>query len=162
MPSVLIRRADAAATVRNILGRSTLFRSGITADLLGQAAFILVALALCRLLKGVDQTLAALMVILLVVQIPLAFAAEVHRLDVLDILEGAGPAAVFGAAPRGTLAMNTRRPADAGENQRSACSSPAAQFRTTVRTVASFSETGSSIRKRPSGATSQSDACVPG
>ena len=105
MPSVLIRRGDAEATVRNILGRTTLYRSGITADLLAQAAFILVALALWRLLKNVDGTLAALMVILLVVQIPLAFAAEVHRLDVLDILNGAGPAAAFGAAQRNAQAM---------------------------------------------------------
>jgi hypothetical protein len=93
-------RGDAAETARRILAAPTLFRAGIAADLLGQAAFILVALALYRLLKGVDRTLAALMVILLVVQIPLAYAAEVHRLGVLDILDGAGPVAAVGEAQR--------------------------------------------------------------
>jgi hypothetical protein len=44
--------------------------------------------------------LAALMVVLLVVQIPLAYAAEVHRLAVLDILDGQGPVAGLGAAAR--------------------------------------------------------------
>jgi hypothetical protein len=98
VPSLLIVRGDAAETARRILASQTLFRGGIAADLLGQAAFILVALALYRLLKGVDRTMAALMVILLVVQIPLAYAAEVHRLAVLDILDGAGPAAALGEA----------------------------------------------------------------
>jgi hypothetical protein len=100
VPSRLVVRGDAAETARRILASPTLFRSGIVADLLGQAAFIVVALALYRLLKGVDRLLAALMVVLLVVQIPLAYAAEVHRLAVLDILDGAGPVAVLGAAAR--------------------------------------------------------------
>jgi hypothetical protein len=105
VPSVLIVRGDAAATARKILASETLFRGGIVADLLGQAAFILVALLLYRLLKGVDETLAVLMVILLVVQIPLAFAAEVHRLGVLELLDGTGPAATFGEAQRNAQMM---------------------------------------------------------
>jgi len=105
VPSVLVVRGDAAATARKILASETLFRAGIVADLLGQAAFILVALLLYRLLKGVDKKLAALMVILLVVQIPLAFAAEVHRLGVLELLDGAGPAAALGEAQRNAQMM---------------------------------------------------------
>ncbi|HET9794468.1 MAG TPA: DUF4386 domain-containing protein [Thermoanaerobaculia bacterium] len=105
VPSVLIVRGDAAATARKILASETLFRAGIVADLLAQAAFILVALALYRLLKGVDRNLAALMVILLVVQIPLAFAAEVHRLAVLNLLDGASPASAFGEAQRNAQMM---------------------------------------------------------
>jgi len=100
VPSRLVVRGDAAETARRILASPALFRGGIVADLLAQAAFILLALALYRLFKGVDRTLAALMVILLVVQIPLAYAAEVHRLDVLDILDGAGPGAALGEAQR--------------------------------------------------------------
>jgi len=50
VPSALIVSYDAAATARNLLASQTLFRSGIVADLLGQAAFILVALVLYRLL----------------------------------------------------------------------------------------------------------------
>src|SRR5512135_2947538 len=105
VPSVLIVRGNAAATARKILASETLFRAGIVADLLGQTAFILVALALYRLLKDVDRNLAALMVILLVVQIPLAFAAEVHRLAVLNVLSGTGPAAAFGESQRNAQMM---------------------------------------------------------
>ncbi|HKB70345.1 MAG TPA: DUF4386 domain-containing protein [Thermoanaerobaculia bacterium] len=105
VPSVLVVRGDAAATARRILASETLFRGGIVADLLGQAAFILVALALYRLLRGVNKVLAVLMVILLVVQIPLAFAAEIHRLAVLNILDGAGPAAAFSEAQRNAQVM---------------------------------------------------------
>jgi len=101
VPSRLVVRGDAAETARRILASPTLFRAGIVADLFGQAAFIVVAFALYRLLKGVDRPLAALMVVLLVVQIPLAYAAEVHRLDVLDILDSAGPA----AAQRGMTSL---------------------------------------------------------
>ncbi len=100
VPSVLVVHGNAAATAHNILPSETLYRSGIVADLLGQALFILVALALHRLLKGVGRTLAALMVILLVVPIPIAFVAEVGHLQVLKVLDGAGPAAAFSEAQR--------------------------------------------------------------
>lgn len=105
VPSVLFVRGNAAATAAKILASPTLFRAGIVADLLAYPAFILVALALHRLLKGVDRTLAALMVILLVLQVPLAYAAEVHHLAVLKILDPAGPAAVFTEAQRNAQVM---------------------------------------------------------
>ncbi len=105
VPSALIHSGDAAATARNLLAHETYFRSGIVADLLGQAAFILVALVLYRLLEGVGRMAAALMVILLVVQVPLAFVAEAHHLDALKVLHGAGVASAFGVAERDALAM---------------------------------------------------------
>lgn len=105
VPSLLIVRGDAAATAKNILASATLFRGAIVADLLSQAAFILIAMALYRLLKGVDKPLAALMVILLVVQIPLAYAAEVHHLAALKILDASGPAAAFAVAQRNAQMM---------------------------------------------------------
>ena len=100
VPSALIVHGNAAATAHNILASETFFRSGIVANLIGQAGFILVALALYRLLKGVDKRLAALMVILLVVSIPIAFLAEVNHLDILKLLDSAGPAAAFSEAQR--------------------------------------------------------------
>jgi hypothetical protein len=105
VPSALIVHGNAAATAHNILASPTFFRSGMVADLICHALFILVALALYRLLKGVDRTLAALMVILLVVQVPLAFVAEVGRLNALKLLDGAGPAAAFSEAQRNALMM---------------------------------------------------------
>lgn len=60
----LILRDDAAATARNIATHELLFREGIVADLLAGLSCIVVALALFRLLQGVDRNLAVLMVIL--------------------------------------------------------------------------------------------------
>jgi hypothetical protein len=105
VPSSLIARGDPGATARHIMASKTFYRSGIVADLLSQVLFILVALVLYRLLKGVDQTLAVLMVIFLVVQIPLAFAAETKHLAVLTFLDNPGVAAAFSEAQRNALAM---------------------------------------------------------
>lgn len=105
VPTKLIVHGDPAATARNILASPTLFRSGVVADLLGQAAFVLIAVLLYRLLKGVDRTLAILMVILLAAQVPIVFAAEVHRLAALRILDPAGPMAALGEAHRNAQMM---------------------------------------------------------
>jgi len=105
VPSSVIVRHDAAATVRNLLASETFFRSGIVADLVGHALFILAALVLYRLLGAVGKTTAALMLILLVVQIPIVFVAEVHRLDALDLLHVGGPVAAFSEAQRNALVM---------------------------------------------------------
>jgi Domain of unknown function (DUF4386) len=52
VPSKLIVHGNAAATANNIAASETLFRFGIVAQLIGQAGFIFVALALYDLLKG--------------------------------------------------------------------------------------------------------------
>jgi hypothetical protein len=64
IPSVLLVHGDAAATAHNIAAHELLFRFGIVSDLLAGLSCIVVALALYRVLKGVDQNLAVLMVIL--------------------------------------------------------------------------------------------------
>jgi hypothetical protein len=60
----LIVRQDASATANNIKAHELLFRMGIVSDVLAGISCILVALALFQVLKGVDQKLAVLMVIL--------------------------------------------------------------------------------------------------
>ena len=60
----LIMRQDASATANNIRAHELLFRMGIVSDVLAGISCILVALALYQVLKGVDQRLAVLMVIL--------------------------------------------------------------------------------------------------
>ena len=74
VPNKLIVHANAAATANNILASETLFRLGIAGELIGQAVFVFVALALYDLLKGVNQRHASLMVLLIVVSIPIAFS----------------------------------------------------------------------------------------
>ena len=73
VPNKLIVHGNATVTINNITASETLFRLGIAAELIGQALFIFVALALYDLLKGVNQRLAMLMLILIVVSIPSRF-----------------------------------------------------------------------------------------
>ncbi len=93
VPSVLVVPGDAAATSRNILASEWLFRSGTVGLLISQIIFILLAIALYRLLKAVNRDLAVLMVILVLVQVPILFLNEVNHLAVLDVLGGAGQGA---------------------------------------------------------------------
>ena len=79
VPDKLIVHGNAAATVNNIAAHEMLFRFGIAGQLIGQAAFIFVALALYDLLKGINQRHAWLMVILIVVSIPIAFVNELNH-----------------------------------------------------------------------------------
>lgn len=64
IPSKLIVRGDASATACNILAHEALFRWGIVADLVAGTILIFVVLALYRLLRPVNRSLAVLMVIL--------------------------------------------------------------------------------------------------
>src|SRR5439155_11947360 len=64
IPSTLFVRGNAPATANNIAAHELLFRLGIATDLFCGTILIFLVLALYRLLKGVDQNLAVLMVIL--------------------------------------------------------------------------------------------------
>jgi Domain of unknown function (DUF4386) len=73
VPSKLIVHGNAAATAKNIAASESLFRLGIAGELIGQAGFIFVVLALYDLLKGVNRWHASLLVTLIVVSIPIRF-----------------------------------------------------------------------------------------
>ena len=102
VPSKLIVHGNAAATASNIAASETLFRLGIAAVLIGQAAFIFVALALYDLLKGVSRRHASLMVILIVVSIPIALVNELNSIAALVLVRGES---VFEKPQRDALAM---------------------------------------------------------
>ena len=76
VPGRLFVRGDAAATVHNILAHQALFRTYIVVGLVSELLFISLALVLYRLLKGVNQQQAALMVILVLIGAPQAFWAR--------------------------------------------------------------------------------------
>ena len=105
VPSKLIVHANAAATASNIAASETLFRLGIAAQLVGQAGFIFVALALYELLKGVNRLYASLMVTLVVVQIPIAFLNELNSIAALLLVRGADFLSIFEKPQREALAM---------------------------------------------------------
>ncbi len=105
VPSKLIVHGNAAATASNIAAHEMLFRLGIAGQLIGQAGFIFVALALYRLLKGVNQRYASLMVTLVVVQIPIAFLNELNSIAALVLVRGADFLSIFEKPQRDALAM---------------------------------------------------------
>lgn len=103
VPSTLIVSGGPAATVRNIAASETLFRSGIITNVLGQSAFVFVAFALYQLFKGVDKVMAAVMVTLIVVSIPIALLNELNHTAVLTLATAAGSSAAFAPAQRDAL-----------------------------------------------------------
>jgi len=105
VPSRLIVHGNATATANNIAAHETLFRLGIAADLICQAGFIFVALALYDLLKGVNRRHASLMVLLIVVSVPIAFLNELNSIAALVLVRGADFLSIFEKPQREALAM---------------------------------------------------------
>ena len=89
LPSQIQVSGEAIATASHIVASGLLFRLGIVADLVCYTAFLLLPLALYRLLSPAGGNAAALMVAFAVVQVPIAFVNTVHKLDILSLLGGA-------------------------------------------------------------------------
>ncbi len=105
IPRTLMVRGDAAATAKNILAHEMLFRVGIFGELFSAVAFLLLGLALYRLLSGVNKTQASLMVILVAVSVAITFANVVNNIAALTLFRGADFLAVFDKPQRDALAM---------------------------------------------------------
>jgi hypothetical protein len=105
VPDKLIVHGNAAATADKISASETLFRLGIAGELIGMVGFIFVALALYDLLKGVNRRHAALMFILIVVSIPIAFVNELNSFAALALVRGADFLSVFEKPQQEALAM---------------------------------------------------------
>jgi hypothetical protein len=105
VPGKLIVHGNAAATANNIAHSETLFRLGIAAQLISQAGFILVALALYDLLKRVKRRYASLMVTLVVASIPIAFLNELNSIAALVLVRGADSLSIFEKPQRDALAV---------------------------------------------------------
>jgi len=105
VPGKLIVRDNPAATASNILASQGLFRLGIVSGLVSALLMMYVGLALYRLLQGVNQRQAALMVILTLVQVPLAFLNELNQLAALILVQGGDLLSSFTQSQRESLAM---------------------------------------------------------
>jgi len=106
IPSALFVRGNATATANNIAAHETLFRLGIVADLLTGTIVIFVVLALYRLLKGVDQNHAVLMVILGGLTVaPIYFVNTLNDAAALLLVRGADFLSAFDKPQRDALAM---------------------------------------------------------
>src|SRR5207248_1813147 len=104
VPSKLIVRGNAAATAENILAHETMFRLAILADLIGAVIFIGLAIALYRLLSGVNKTWAGLMVAFVLVSAAVGFLNTLNNIAALTLFRGADFLAVFDKPQRDALA----------------------------------------------------------
>lgn len=89
VPSQIIVRGDASATVSNILAFEALFRIGILSGLICYIAFLLLPFVLYKLLSPIDKGVAALMVVFAVIQTPVFFVNMFNKLAILSFLGGA-------------------------------------------------------------------------
>jgi len=105
VPSKLIVRGNATETAANILAHQTLYRVDVAVSLVSIIIFLFLVLALYRLLKDVNQQLAAIMVILVMVQIPQGFVSQVLQLGALELSRGAGFLSAIDKGQRDVLAM---------------------------------------------------------
>ena len=106
IPNTLFVTGNATATANNIAAHELLFRLGIVGDLLTGTMAILLTLALYRLLKGVDQDLARLMVILGSLMVtPIHFLNTLNDVAALLLVRGADFLSVFDKPQRDALAM---------------------------------------------------------
>src|SRR5439155_23357866 len=104
VPSKLIVRGNAAATADNILAHETMFRLSIMADLVGQVIFICLAIALYRLLSGVNKMWAGLMVAFVLVSAAVGFFNTLNDIAARTLFRGADFLAVFDKPQRDALA----------------------------------------------------------
>jgi Domain of unknown function (DUF4386) len=105
VPTKLIVHGDAAATASNITASETIFRLSIAGQLVSQAGFIFVAMALYELFKGVNRRQASLMVTLILVSIPIAFLNELNSFATLELVRGADFLSLLEKPQRDALAM---------------------------------------------------------
>src|SRR5262245_36036443 len=83
IPGRLIVDGNAAATADHIRAAETLFRVGIASELFHQVVYLYLALALYRLFESVNRNLAAQMVMLVAVSVPIVFLNTMTELATL-------------------------------------------------------------------------------
>lgn len=106
IPSKLFVSGNAAATVNNIAAHERLFRFGIVSDLICGVILIFLVMAFYRLFKGVDQNLAALVVIFGgVMPAVIYFVGVVSDLAALLVVRGPDFLSVFDKPQRDALAL---------------------------------------------------------
>ncbi len=104
VPGKLFVTGDASATAANISANQSLFRAYIAVGLFSELFFIATVLALYRLLKDVSHQLAVLMVILVLVEAPLAFLGVANQMATLSFVRSSELLAVFDKPQRDALA----------------------------------------------------------
>lgn len=106
VPGKLMVKGDATATAMNILASQWLFTIHIVNQLVSLLFFLSVVLVLYLMLKEVNNRLAALMVILVLIQIPGGVWSVMNQITALDMLRGEYFWSAFDNPQRQALAMS--------------------------------------------------------
>ena len=88
IPWGFIVRGDATATAEKIASSQLAYRLCVVSDLTAQVLFVFLVLALYQLLKEANKRLAVLMVALVFVQVPMAFASMLCGIGPLVLSNG--------------------------------------------------------------------------
>lgn len=104
-PSQLFVPGDASATVDRIAERQNLFVATILVGIVSEFLFVSVILLLYRLLKPVDDMLAGLMLLSIMLQVPLAFLGMANEVATLQFIRGGEFLQVFDEQQRDALIM---------------------------------------------------------
>ena len=105
VPSALIVEQNAAATARNILASEMTFRACILSELVGAVVFVFMVRAFYRLLSGVNNAYASLMLTLVLLSVPITFVNVLNEAAALTLVHGASFLSVFDSSQRDALAM---------------------------------------------------------
>ena len=87
VPSQLLVKDDATATLKNILANEYLFRSCVVVSVAGAVIFLLLYLNISRLFRQVNNQLTRILVALVIIQIPFVFVLNAFKLTSLMILK---------------------------------------------------------------------------
>lgn len=105
VPRTLIVRGDATRTADKVLAHEMLFRLGILGELFSAVVFVLLVLALYRLLCGVNKAQASVMVAFVLVSVAVSFLNVVNSIAALTLFQGADFLSVFDRPQRDALGM---------------------------------------------------------
>ena len=105
VPGKVFVPGDATATVNSLLAHESLWRAGIAVGIVSELFFVGAVLALYRLLRDVSQVLAALMALLILFDVPLAFLSTANQVATLTLARGADFLAVFEQPQRDALVL---------------------------------------------------------
>lgn len=96
---------DAAKTAGNVVANSGLVRLGVVADLFQATVWVVVAMALCRLLKHVNPSVASAMVVFAAIGAGITCLNTVFEFEALRVATGAVNLSSFGATGSNALVL---------------------------------------------------------
>jgi hypothetical protein len=105
IPGLIYVPGDAAATAHNIASHEALFRTNIFLEIWGATLEIFLVLALYRLLSVVNASLAIVMLVLGLMDVPIFFVNSLNDFGALLFARGADFLSVFGEPQREAMVM---------------------------------------------------------